>query len=73
MSGDITPRRPLVHMRRRDASNSEASITNFSSVEALGQLVAAMGVLGKTKEEGTIPSLSFLSTLLSVPALWQGK
>ena len=60
-------------MRRRDASNSEASITDFSSVEALGQLVAALGVFGKTKAEGSIPSLSFLPTLLSVPTLWQGK
>ena len=73
MGGDITPRRPLVQMKRIDASNNEASITDFNSVEALGQLFAVLGVLGKTKSEGRIPSLSFLPTLLSVLEPWQGK
>ena len=59
LSGDITPKGPLVQMRGIDASISEVPILDFSSVETLGQLVTAMGALGKTKEEGIILSPSF--------------
>ena len=53
-----------------DASISEAPILDFSSVETLGQLVTVLGAFGKTKEEGSILSPSFLTTLLTVSVLW---
>ena len=52
--GDIAPRRPLDQQEKVNASHDEALPIDSRRVEALEVLDAALGVVGRLKEERSI-------------------
>ena len=71
LHGDILLGRPLDHQMMGDASHVGAPLIVFRGVETLGDNYTVLRVLGRLKDEGAIPSISFPPTFISDSTLWQ--